>query len=517
MTTKYISHIRLKGRKTLYTALCLAALLPFGLSSCGDWLDVPGENIQKEQDQFDNYKGFRDALTGIYMTMGSTDTYGERMTITDVDNMADMWYYTSTYETQHPLKYQLYNHRYSDDQARAAIKAMYAQLFNTISSANVLLKNIQEKGKNITETQARNVIEGEAYAIRAYCQLDVLRLFGQLPKGGTETVSLPYSFTTSIDEMPSYYGYDEYVNLLKADIGNAERLLKESDPVMTSSFEQLNYASSNVQDDYLYYRQSRLNYWAVRALHARLDLYTGNTAEAHDIAMDIINAKNQDGTPVISLSGISDLQKGYNALPSECLFYLSKYNINTYANQLLIGGNNTQVRSYHYYISNDQLTQLFSSLPGAMASHNRYLNLWNRTAKDPSGNVAPTLKKYWYDAANAESSVLSTKYQIIPMLRLSEVYLIAMETSNDLEEVHNLYKTYMDDRGFSLYTPFESLEAARTEIENEYRREFFGEGQMFYVYKRLFAKKMLWNNDEIKESDYILPLPSSEYNPETNK
>lgn len=502
-----------KGKHIFRMAIYLFTFLPFYLCSCSDWLDVPGENVQKEEDQFDSYKGFRDALTGIYMTMGSTDAYGERMTMTDVDNLADLWYNSSQYESQQPLKFQLYNHNYTGDESRAAIKAMYAQLFTTISSANVLLKNIEDKGNNITDAQARNVIHGEALAIRAYCQFDVLRLFGQLPNGGTTTVSLPYSFTTSIDEMPSYYGFDEYVNLLKTDIEQAETLLKESDPVMKNSFESLNYAGSNVQDDYMYYRQSRLNYWAVRALHARLDLYTGNTTEAHDIAMEIINAKNSDGSNVISLSGISDLQKGYNGLPSECLFYLSKYDVNTYANELLIGGNNTQVRMQHYFISNDQLTQLYSSLPGAAASHNRYLSEWNRTAKNASGNICPTLKKYWYDASSAESSVLSTKYQIIPMIRLSEMYLIAMETSTNLDEVHNLYKTYMDDRGYSLYTPFESLEAARTEIVNEYRREFFGEGQMFYVYKRLHSQKMLWNEKDITEANYILPLPSSEYDP----
>ena len=38
-------------------------------TSCDDWLDVRGENIQKENDQYENYKGFRDALTGCYMQM----------------------------------------------------------------------------------------------------------------------------------------------------------------------------------------------------------------------------------------------------------------------------------------------------------------------------------------------------------------------------------------------------------------------------------------------------------------
>ena len=56
-----------------------------------------------------------------------------------------------------------------------------------------------------------------------------------------------------------------------------------------------------------------------------------------------------------------------------------------------------------------------------------------------------------------------------------------------------------------------SQEQLTTEIMREYRREFFGEGQMFYTYKRLGEKNMLWKTDrEVGEQDYIVPLPSTE-------
>ena len=55
------------------TSVFLLVFSSFLLMSCDDMLDIRGENIQKEQDQFETYKGFRDALTGCYMQMGSTD------------------------------------------------------------------------------------------------------------------------------------------------------------------------------------------------------------------------------------------------------------------------------------------------------------------------------------------------------------------------------------------------------------------------------------------------------------
>lgn len=498
----------------LYSTLLLAATMLLG--SCSDWLDVKGENIKKEVDQFDSYKGFRDALTGCYMQMASTDTYGQRLTMTDIEDLADLWYCTADLETARPTSYYLHHHNYDKDYARTAIKAIYAQLFKTIASANVVIKNVEEKGGNIGDDSKRNMILGEAYAIRAYCQLDVLRLFGPCPAdSASSAVKLPYSFTTSVKEMPVYYSFHDYVALLDKDLDQALALLKGSDPIFSNTFAALNAPSTDVDDDYTYYRQARLNYWAVKALQTRERLYLGRKQQAHDEALEIINAKGSDGNPLISLSGIQDFAKGYNALPSECLFYLSKYDVNTYANKVLVGGNTGQARSSDYYVSDDMLKELYASLPGATASHNRYLNEWYRTRKDPSAHTCPTIKKYWYDSDQDYSqTVLTTKLQVIPMLRLSEMYLTAIETSESLSEIQSLYNTYMSQCAFTLYQPFTSVSQAHEEIANEWRREFFAEGQMFYAYKRLKATR-LWNGGEMKAESYVVPLPQTEYDPST--
>lgn len=491
-----------------YIILILATAMM--ATSCDDWLDVRGENISKENDQFESYKGFRDALTGCYMAMADADAYGQRLTMTDIECMADLWYVEDAHENTAPLKYDFSHHDYESDYCRPVIKAIYAKLFHVVASANVLIKNIEARGGSIADEATRKVITGEAYAIRAYCQFDILRLFGQLPNAkGSKQVSLPYSYTTGIDEVPAYYGYADYVACLKKDIEKAEELLKNNDPVFSQTFRELN-ATSIAADSYMCYRQSRLNYWAVRALHARMALYTGEEAEANAIATEIIQAKGADGESLMPLSGTSDLNNGYNGLPSECLFYLSKYNVNSYANEVLIGGRTAQVPAAAYYLSSGQLNDLYASVPGSTASHNRYLYQWNRNALDAYGKPHAVTKKYWYDEASANSSYLVTRYQIIPMLRMSEMYLIAIETSTDLNTAQSLYDAYMRECQFTLYEPFASLEAAKEEMVNEYRRELFAEGQMFFCYKRHAAKQMMWNDDEMTEDSYILPLPSTE-------
>ncbi len=54
--------------RKLYLVFGMALI--FCLSGCNDWLDVRQETEQKEEEQFATYKGFCDALTGCYMTLG---------------------------------------------------------------------------------------------------------------------------------------------------------------------------------------------------------------------------------------------------------------------------------------------------------------------------------------------------------------------------------------------------------------------------------------------------------------
>lgn len=215
----------------------IATLLAMTLSSCSDWLDVRGENIEKEENQFSSYKGFVSALTGLYMTMGNNSIYGEQMTMTVVEALGNQWYDFDQSKTN--TKYLLTHHDYESDGAKSVISSMYRCLFTTISTANVIIYNTEVNGGIIPVKADRDIIRGEALAVRAYCQFDVLRLFGQLPKGGKIQVSLPYSYSHDISTLPKYYTYSEYVENLKKDINEAEALLKDTDPAMDYSFDVL--------------------------------------------------------------------------------------------------------------------------------------------------------------------------------------------------------------------------------------------------------------------------------------
>lgn len=124
---------------------------------------------QKDKDLFATYKGFQDALTGCYMSLASQDIYGERLTMSNIESLANLWY-----QFRNSTRYEdndLMEHNYTGDYAKTAIKTIYAGLFNVIAQANMIIKYAEKNGDVIEDPAARAVITGEAYAIRAFCQL----------------------------------------------------------------------------------------------------------------------------------------------------------------------------------------------------------------------------------------------------------------------------------------------------------------------------------------------------------
>nr|WP_319569837.1 RagB/SusD family nutrient uptake outer membrane protein [uncultured Draconibacterium sp.] len=491
-------------KNILYTCAFLLLLT----TSCNDWLDVKPQGQKTTEEQFSSYDGFCDALNGCYIKLKDRSIYGEKLSMSNIESMAQLW--RRPIKTSLPTDYALSNFDYTNSYAKTAIESIYGNLYNVIAQTNMIINNIDAYASVFSDESKRSVIEGEAYAIRAFCHFDVLRLFGQLPQNAEIQVSLPYAEAVSAADLPAYYSYNEFISKIEADLNRAESLLHENDPIFEHSFTILNtYDSDLIDDEFMFFRQNRFNYWAIKALQARFYLYTGNTTQAYSTAKSIIDATGADGDKLITLSGKSDIANGYLACPSECLMMLNAYSIIDYSPKIL-GEGTTKVRDDHLAITIDQLNELFDG--EEIEGNNRYRKVWNKSMTDPSGNFVPTLKKYFYDKDDEQLKLL--KVQLIPLIRLSEMYLIVMETTNDLSEANTLCAEYLlsHDVVFS-GDKFTSLNEVKTWVVDEYRREFYGEGQMFYTYKRLGASSMLWRDEPVNESDYSLPLPLTEYNP----
>lgn len=469
--------------------LLFFVFLSVHLCACENFLDQKSQMQVDAEHMFQTEQGFKDALTQCYVGLAGDYLYGKYMSYGPIETMAQHW------ELQSNNWENLYQLDFTLDNARQIFELIYGEMYNVIVHANNVLRFLEKNGAVIESGQTRDVIEGEARAIRAFVHFDVLRLFGQMPFEPGKTVRLGYAETVGKQEIP-FLDFDSYVEKLLKDLDMAEALLAESDPLLVKSLATLDETGEN-EDFFLDYRRFRFNLYAVKALKARVNLYLGRTEEAYRNALSVIQAKTKGGENVISLSGSDDLEKEFYAMPSESIMLLSKTDIS-----------NTMFSTNSYYISSSRKTMLFE---GALTGDIRIRTVWGSESSGLGGAV-PLFRKFLQPSSGTGTSSkdLRLKYQVIPLLRLAEMYLIAMETAPSESEANRLYKDFMLSRQM-LVSQDLSLEELRQEIEKQYRRELFGEGQMFFYYKRHSASSMLWGrNSDLTEDNYIVPLPETE-------
>ena len=488
----------MKTRFNIFAFLFMAMLLG---SSCNDWLDVKPQSQMENEDMFSTEKGFKDALTGCYIKLAKPALYGTGMTMTFTEYLAQFWDFDMNNGSD-ASAIKAFN--YNNAHVEGEIKGIYAAFYEVIVHANSVLENIRQNGNVVKNENLRKIIEAEALAIRAFCHTDILRLFGQIPQNSTIPVQLPYATTVSIDAVP-YYSYEQFTSLIFKDIDSAQQLLADNDPVFQYTFEELdNYMDKknnnvDLEDSFLGFRRMRFNYWALEGLKARLYLYMGDKENACIAANNVINAKTKDGKKMVVLSGLTDLHsdKMYMTCPSECILALNNNHLAEYDENLFNSRGEHLTEAHYKDLYDGQSVDI----------NNRPKKIWKRTEKAIAGMFYYDFQKYVQPAK--EESEFTTHFNLIPLIRLSEMYLIAMETVSDIAEANALYKIYMEDRG--VVAKDLDKQQLEDEILKEYRREFFGEGQMFFTYKRLGTKKMLWKRDrEVTEKDYILPLPNTE-------
>lgn len=481
------------------TKYILGLVLCVGLCSCNEWLDVKPRTEKEREEYYNKEEGFRSSLIGCYMKLKGRTLYGEQLTMNGIEFMAQHWQASSESERD------LMNFKYTTQSSENRLKAWYQQLYAVIAQTNDLLDYLDKKGDAIESEERRKMIRGEALAIRAFCHFDILRLFGQLPKDNTITRNLPYQERAANEPVP-FYDFILFSEKILRDFNEAAGLLKVSDPAVRYSFEALNDPKSAVEkgyveDDFDALRKIRFNYWAVKGLQARVYLYLGDKTNAWACAKEVIDARIE-GKPVAELTAIKDYESGYFVMPGEVLTGLNIYNIDDYVSKLF------RTSQYGMLYKPGDYNVILEDIFGKESSDARLTKTWTNVQGVDGEHY--TIRKYWQTTKdnNSTSLELDMNQQMVPLLRLAEVYLIAIEAAPNPGEANRLFRTFKTSRDLG-YTDLNEAQL-ESEILKEYRRELYAEGQMFFTYKRLGKKNMLWRTLEVKEEDYVLPLPKTE-------
>lgn len=462
--------------------------------SCDSWLEVKPYDKISEGELQKSEEGYQKMLNGIYIDLNSDALYGQSLSVEMIEVMGGAYDIGTDNSVWGNYK-DLSNYQYGTEYWRNRLDQTWNKAYALILNCNKILENI-DQNQGLFTGGNYYAVKGEALALRAMLHFDMLRLFGPVYAKDSDKKAIPY-YNKQTNSPEPILTAKEVAEKVVADLEEA-RILLANDPVKTEG--TLMSGSQDGTSNFMRYRALRLNYYAVEALLARVNLYMGNKTEAFKYATDVIKTADQGIFPFVDKS----LVIGSPADPdrifsSEVLFALtntsrSKIHKNFY--------DPSRLPNYVFRMDDNLMSNIVyggAATTGGYQDDYRYRANW----------IATGSNRYFYKYSDmvANGSIQNT---MIPMIRLGEMFLIAAESQSDnLANGVQYVNALRRNRGVAnLQTLTPDL------LKYEYIRELYGEGQLFYLYKRLNSDIITSSNanKNPKASDliFVVPLPDSE-------
>jgi starch-binding outer membrane protein, SusD/RagB family len=506
----------LKQMKKYIIILCISL---FVLTSCNKWLDVKPLSEVEQSTLLQTETGFQEALNGVYATCNTSQTYGE-LTCGFLDYLAGNYSQNSLSGLSNTVYKPFFTYDYTHKDAISKFGEIWQSMYKSIALCNVILGNIDAK-KNIFSGNNYAVIKGEALALRGYLHFDLLRLYAPSFASSPDAVAIPYITEFSLKGAPRSK-VSEVLTKIIADLNAAKLLLKDSDPILSSTYvvgypsntkdaANTKYTNENTGKNLFFNnRRDRMNYYAVCGTLARVCLYKQDKATALANALEVINAKNTVNGVVVDKFPWATKERITTSDPElkDRIFY-TELIFGWYAPAL------KEDMSTKKFENSDQ--GMFTSLSyfnsafetgsgGPGGTDMRYANLYN-TVSNPSGDMMLTYKYH--------QDVSSNMYDLrLPAIRLSEMYYIAAESAFDTDQVQAwaYFNKVRFQRGITATLSGTDKNLFLSELVKEYRKEFFAEGQLFYLFKRLNRSIAGINGSLTPASNkvFVLPIPDAE-------
>lgn len=473
--------------------LLILPLLTLMSTSCTEWLNVqPSDRISEEQN-FTSLPGFKQALNGLYIELNSSELYGRNLSYELVEILAQRY----AISADNKAAYELMNLNYTGTSAQGKLESIWGKAYNLIANTNLIIKNC-EKHRDVLPDEYYHLIKGEAYALRAYLHFDLFRLFGPCYDPEQSTTALPYYTEQTLDVNPKETSKD-FMAKVEADLLVAEAEL-ENDPIVKYGVQ------GNYKDVFLQFRNLRLNVYAVQGLLTRFYYYAKNDEKALEYANKVIDAQARcfPWVQPIALTRANvdrvfstEIMFALQNLQRESIFTSNFDGNNLKLNQLLAP-------------KEDVVTQIFEG--SKAAGDYRFMSSF-KSAAEVGGSRYTVFNKY-----HGTDSLYN---QMIPMIRTSEAFLIAAEIGTDSNERLKSFNALRNNRGLASTTKVTDLNRGTNLtklIEKEWIKETFGEGQLFFWYKRNKYTKMrsafdTYNDSPFQVSSstkYVMPLPDGE-------
>lgn len=467
-------------RNTIKT---IAFLLSFTFAGCSNFLTVEPKSSVAEDKMFSSAESFQQALTGVYSQLATQSLYGDRLSLGFVSALAQNYgvdWAGQPYDQTHKLVY-------NSNEVVGHLTAIWQGSYNAIAGLNKILVNTDERRSLLTD-EVYGLIRGEALGLRALLHFELLRIYGPEYIAGSGKKAIPYKTVTEpLNTEPSTTA--EVMDKVLLDLAEAEGLLKQYDEVTETT--RIN-------------RRIKLNYYAVKGLEARVRMYKGDKTGAFDAAKVVVDS--EVFTFVTAAQAGASIGSRDRLYVNELLFAIRSTGMQTWVDQYFKFNMHTSAKLTR---TRAEIEQLYEN----STTDIRKLYLFDES----QGALFPS--KFWQDYVLTGGQGSTSIYrldQLVPVIRLSEMYYIMAETANTPEEGYNFLNAVRSKRGIEIVAnPNISWETLETEIRKEYQKEFYAEGQLFFYYKRKNFTRMQFLNQDVPLSIYQLPIPADEleYNP----
>lgn len=501
--------------KKIFIKAAASALMTLSLASCADWLEVKMEDKIMEPVLFSNYSGYVSALNGVYISLNEYYTDGRLMNILDV--MAQ--YYHVTDDNNH--SYRLFqSFDFNDSDIEATNSTLWNQAYTLIAHTNTILDHLQDVNETPLTQSQFDLLRGEALAMRAMLHFDVLRRHGAIYATNPDAETIPYQDDTSREIKP-FLTNKVIMEKIIADLTEAASLLKDSDPIITEGIRDTETEDNGVASYDMSFRQLRLNYYAVQGLLARAYQWTGDKANAYRIAkneiIDKANTEDLEVFPWVTSDQVTAEGRPDKIFSPEVMFavYNSqrlKFYNNTFSETQSL---NSRLTFYGETIDDSKVSILYDYPNDFRRSQWEMVDPPMGAGGDDSEPVGTSLVLNKYQDFQNGATEATYRY-IIPMIRMSEMYLIAAESTSDRNEAFDLLDEIRLHRNAPNVERDEDLNLC---ILYEFAREMVAEGQLYFFYKRRQESIVISRTGSfdypMMHANYIWPIPESEINKRT--
>lgn len=157
-------------RKLILSALVTVSLsLGTSMTSCSDWLEMEAYTSDDIETTFSDEVRADKFVQGCYRGLIHNEMYYQL-------GMGETVMHSCEDGSTNNSKYMMCNYKF-DALIPATVTTIYKEQYRIIEATNIAISNLSK----IPETEKRNQLLGEAICIRAFCYLNLIRIYGDIP------------------------------------------------------------------------------------------------------------------------------------------------------------------------------------------------------------------------------------------------------------------------------------------------------------------------------------------------